>query len=389
MAVIILNLEDFRPQKTWLFTTQNFFINMSSRSRSKSPARKTRANPVSPVASPVAAKAAPATAHAANHQPEVQLGIALVVLVAVWSRCEDGQLSLSGFAGRCNDGFPFKVPDVPVFKDLVHRVFGASMNFVLTLHVLNTISSNRCGKGYWLNNFASTLVATFAGVIAPAVLKGGDTIKTIFADHEMHHDTITLFRFFMIWYLVNYDIVGCPVEFGIWKKVSSFGGDALKILLGFGSSMYTSALVGAAVGGAHAMFSTAWFQAIVAGVVVGSAGSFFPLSKGFSLSKTVGSSNALAASFFIASDGFNMIDVAINAVLSLVKDLTTVRIDYNLNFGQTINSTITGPFGGVSNFVISVIALNYLFGGMIPMELKKGFDAFGLMDKVLAAFQLD
>ena len=361
---------------------------MSARSRSKSPARKTRAHPVSPAASPATTKSVPIQATASPLGPEVQLGLAVAVIVSVWSQCNGGEFSLSGFATRCGDGFIFDVPTLPFVGPLIHMVTGTSMNFVLTLHVLNTISSNRHGKGYWLNNFASCLVATFVGEIAPAVLAGsGNTINLIFTDHV----GMSLFRFFMIWYVLNYDIPACPVEFDVWGKFSNLGGDALKILLGFGSAMFTSALVGRAVNGAHAEFSQEWFQAIVAGVIVGTAGSFFPLSKGFSLQKSVAASNALAASFFIASNGFAHLDFVIHSVLGFLSAVTfgvSDVIKYDQAFGAAINNFVTGYFGSVSNFVITVVAVNYLFGSMIPMDLKKGFDAFGLMDKLLALFQL-
>jgi hypothetical protein len=264
------------------------------------------------------------------------------------------------------------------------------MNFILTLHVLNSITSSVKGVGGWLNSFTSTIVATFAGVIAPAVLGGGSTLGAIFADP---HSTMSLTRFFATWYILNYDIPGCPVNFGLWNKFASICGEPLNILLNFGTAMFSLNLVVAASGaaGAHAMLSAGWFGAIAAAVVAGTAHSFFPLNKGFSLKSSAAGTEAFAVAFFIASNGFAVIDWAITYALSLVGDLTlgNVNIDYSQAFGSKINDAVTGPFGGVVGFVVTVTALNHLVGHLIPVETGKGFDLFGVVGKVFKAVQLE
>jgi hypothetical protein len=362
---------------------------MSSRSRSKSPARKTRGNVaagvVSPVAAPPKSPAAAAAPASADLDPNVATGIAVAVLVGAWSQCQGGELSLGGFATRLGDGFNVAVPEVPVpvVGGLVDAVFGKTFNLVATLHVLNSITSNRGGKGGWLHNFATCLLATFAGVIVPAILAGGNPLTTIFADQP----SFTVTRFFVLWYILNYDIPGCPVNFGLWQKVSDLAGEPLQILLNFGSAVFNANLVITAAGaaGAHAVLSTGWFNAVVAAVVTGSAANFFPFNKAF----TIPSGNDdFAKAFFIASNGFAFVDFFIKTVLGLVAALTTVEIAYTQDFGAQANDLICGPFGGVAAFVGTVATLNLLFGAMIPIETGKGFDMFGVVGKIMDAAQL-
>lgn len=198
---------------------------------------------------------------------------------------------------------------------------------------------------------------------------------------------MSLTRFFVLWYFLNYDIPGCPVNFGLWSKIAGIGGAPLQNLLNFASAMFTTNLIVAAAGDAVAPLSTAWFAAIAGAVVVGSAGDFFPLSKGFSLAS---SGNAFNIAFFLASGGFGFLDFLIHTALETVSavSLGHVTIAYEQKFGAFINETVTGPFGGAAQFVVVVSALNLLVGHMIPLDLKPGFDVFGIVGKVVALFQL-
>ena len=139
---------------------------MPPRSRSSSPARATRSR-TPKRAAPKAAAAAPA----ADDADSTQLGIAVLVLVAVWFRASDGQLSLDGFAAQCASGFTFTFPEVPVaaVQTFIAKHVGTGMNFVMFTHALNTVVDNKGGRGYWLDNFAQVSIAAFAGIILPKV----------------------------------------------------------------------------------------------------------------------------------------------------------------------------------------------------------------------------
>jgi hypothetical protein len=345
-----------------------------ARAVSKSPARGRRGAP-----------AAAEPADAAGGDDQTQLAIAVVVLVAVWFHGTDGNLSLTTFASSAKEGFNFDVPN-PLKADLWTRVFGSSCNFVLTLHALNTIKNTAGTSGYWLNNFAQTVIAAFAGVIAPAVLKGGNTLEAVFADPSTH---LSMFSFFSLWYVVNYNIPGCPAELNVWGTISNVGGEALNILLGFGTAMFTTNLVIAASSQAD-LFTSAWFVAVSSAIIAATAGSFFPLSKGFKLGNSDEAANAFAIAFFIGGNGFQVVDTVTNAIIDLAEDATLDAVDvpFNMELGAKLNTLVCDPFGGVGAFVVTVVALNHLFGDAVPMATRQGFDVFGVMDKVLNLIQL-
>jgi len=269
---------------------------------------------------------------------------------------------------------------VPVVSCLV----GTSINLVLALHLLNTITTNG-GSGNWLNNLAQTAVAAFGGVIVPAILAGGNPVEAIFSDQA----GCAFKSFAILWYIINYDIPACPVKFNLWAKVADAGGEALNLLLTFGTLMFTTSLTVAAVSGPQALLSSAWFAAIATGVVAGNAGSFFPLNKGF----TLPNNDALAISFTIASGGLGHVaDAIVNKSICLLNACTFKVLDSTLQldckYGGMADDLVTSPFGGLANFVVVVVALNYFFGEMSGLNLRNGFDAFGLVDKLLELFQL-
>lgn len=368
---------------------------MAARSRSKSPARATRSKtPTRAAAAKAVATKAVAKAVEIEHDPNVQLAIAVAVLVAVWSQTNggDGSPNLPGFAAAAAGGFQFNYPSqiasIPIVGTLFARYFGGACNLVLALHVLNTVSSNATRSGYWLNNFAQVSIAAFAGLILPAVLGGKNMIDAVFDNHGMEASS-----FFLVWYVVNYDIPFCPAPMGIWSTISDVGGDALQILLALGSTLFTTNIVIGASGGAQELFSSAWGVALITGVVTGTAGSFFPLNKGFKLAKSDEATNAFNISFFLASNGFAFLDSMVNLALSLVKDCTMGKVDLGDNYadiavGAKVNGFVEQVFGSLAAFVVTVVVLNQLFGHLVPMDTGKGFDVFNLMGHVMTFFNL-
>ena len=98
----------------------------------------------------------------------------------------------------------------------------------------------------------------------------------------------------------------------------------------------------------------------------------------------------MAIAFFLSSGGFGFVDTMVNLAVSLVGDFTfgVLVIPFNCGFGAQVNDAVTGPFGGNNGFVITVVALNYLFGHLVPMATGKGFDVFNILGHVLELFQL-
>jgi len=241
------------------------------------------------------------------------------------------------------------------------------------------------------------VIAGFAGVILPAIMSGGNMVNAIFANPGTN---FSLTSFFFAWYLMNHDIPFCPVEFDLWGKVTGFGGHALDVLLGFGSNVFTTNLIVAAVGtSAGACFTTSWFQAIAMGIITGTAASFFPFNKGVKFAVSDEATHAMASSIFIASDGFAIIDFFTGVVLWFVKTYTMNVVDLTGNatittIGAEINKAILPHFGGAAAFVVTMSALNYLFGDLLSesfeqINLKPGFDGFGILSFVLGKCQLE
>lgn len=282
---------------------------------------------------------------------------------------------------------PVKFPDMGPVNGIFRFFFGAGCNFIMLMHVLNTLSDNASTSGYWYNNFAQALVACFGANILQKVLNGGNMVTAIFSDPPS--DDMSLFGFFLVWYVINYDIPACPHKFGIWEKISDLGGEALENLLAYGSVMWVTNIVIKAVGEPRVAFSTGWFQAIALGVVYGTAGSFFPLNKGFKLSKSVEASHAFSIAVFLASNGFAIIDVFLNAGFKFIAEFTfNAVVIPSVTFGADVNKYVCEPFGGLAAFVIIVTSLNHFFGEYLPIKSKRGFDAFGCTEKTLAKFQL-
>merc|ERR1711871_1203879 len=135
-------------------------------------------------------------------------------------------------------------------------------------------------------------------------------------------------------------------------------------------------------------------QAVVMGLVVGSASSFFPLNKGFKLAENAGT---FAVVVFIASNGFAGLDdlgakgvalidvftgVAKFSVADLIKGTPIVGIC------DRVGGFVVAKFGGNAGFVVSVPVLNRLFGKYSPVPLGEGFDVFGVTQQVLERFKL-
>jgi len=281
------------------------------------------------------------------------------------------------------------------------------MNLVATLHLVNTIVTNRNSGGFWLQNFATTLLAGYAVTIVPAILAGTSPVTAIFSDDI--GSGVDLKTFFVIWYLINYGVG--PINYELWEKFTGIihVGGALQVLMSFASLMYVSKAVGGAVGGPQTMFTQAWFRAVAGGLVAAGANGFFPLSKGFSLEKNA----AFAPVFFLASNGFASIDSVVGIVLSYVDPIVhdvyegpdgkggvTAFYTQNIEVGAKLNGFVTngvGPVGGfgdhLGSFVIGMIAINFLFGSvvrpLIPVDTNDGFDVFGFVAKFTALIQLN
>jgi hypothetical protein len=327
-----------------------------------------------------AAKKAPAAS--AGLDDNAHLGIAIAVLLAIWYK-GGGEMSLTGFTKATNEGFDFTFPlDALPGSDHITNIIGKSCNFVFLLHVLNSLSSSR-GNGYYLQTFTNALFATFAGVIVPKLLTGTAIADAIFANPDA---SFSYASFFFMWYAINYEIPFCPHKFDAWNKFADFGGHALELLLGFGTLIFTTNLVIAATGGAQTTLTLGWFRACTMGIIAGTASEFFPFNKGIKFVKSDAHSHAAAVSFFIASNGFAVLDFTVG----LVSTPFGVAIPA---FGAQINDALFGLFGGITGFVLFLTTVNYFFGHLIaehsPVPTKSGFDIFGLVEKFFALAQLE
>jgi hypothetical protein len=322
-----------------------------------------------------AAKKAPAAS--AGLDDNAHLGIAIAVLLAIWA--QGGEMSLTGFTAAAAKGFNFTFPAI---SEHVTNIIGTSCNFVFLLHVLNSLSSNR-GNGYYLQKFTNALFATFAGVIVPKLLTGTSIANAIFSDPS---PSFSYASFFFMWYIVNYEIPFCPHNFDAWNKFAGFGGHALELLLGFGTLIFTTNLIIAATGKAQTVLTLGWFRACTMGIIAGTASEFFPFNKGIKFVKSDAHSHAAAVSFFIASNGFAVLDFTVGLVS------TPFGVDIPA-FGAQINDALFGLFGGITGFVLFLTIVNYFFGHMIadhsPVPIKSGFDVFGLVEKFFALAQLE
>jgi len=337
---------------------------------------------------------------------QVQLGIAVAALGVVWYFSgAEAMPSLSNFATRLGEGFDFKLPlekaeSIPVVGTVVAATLGAKMNFVKTLHGFNTIVNTRGSDGFWLQNFANTLLAGYAVTIVPAILKGGSPVAEIFSA-----DTgFTGIWFFAIWYLLNNNV--CPVNSDLWDTVADLGGAALKTLMGFASLIFVSQAVGGAVGEPPKdMFSNEWLAAVACGLVAANANNYFPFNKGFALQNGA----AFAPVFWLASDGFAAVDSVAALVLGvfdhLIKDVYVLAASDDKAAdgfagryagyapGAAANGVVAGIFGHhLGAFVLTLIALNFLVGGLIrphlPVATNDGFDVFGVVGKFAGFLKL-
>jgi hypothetical protein len=344
--------------------------------RSRTPSRK-------------AAKPAASAVAAADNDFYIAVGILAVV---AWRA---GVTDLASFGAKATNGFQVAIPDVPVVGSIINHFVGNSVNVVLTLHVLNCVANGPSG-GYWLNDFVQTLLQAFVAMILPAVLNGGNFVTAIVSDQTFGTGAVSVFEVFVAWYIIRTPawIPLCPAEVDVWGKITASPiGGALEILMGLSTDILTLVLTINAVGGAHALFSTAWWQAVVMGLVVGSASSFFPLNKGFKLAENAGT---FAVVVFIASNGFAgldalgakgvaLIDVFFVDKFSVAKLIADTPI---VGICNKVGGFVVAKFGGNAGFVVSVTVLNRLFGKYSPVPLGEGFDVFGVTQQVLERFKL-
>jgi hypothetical protein len=341
--------------------------------RSKSPApRKSK-------------KAAPKKA-AAPANEHVPLAATVLVLLIVWYFSSSADAiqkdPLKAFSSSASAGFELKdtIASIPVVGGIKVAILGTATNFVLLMHLLNTIDSNNNG-GFWLNAFAQFIIAAYGGKIVIDILNGEDIAGAIF--------TASIPNAFFIWYLVTKEIPFCPADFGVWGKIKAFGGEALQNLLELGTDLYTTKFVIDAVGGSTSLFSAGWFKAIAMGAIAGTAGNFFPFNKGVKFAKSEAMTNALAVSLFLASDGFLFIDNFASLILGQVG----VALPFAL--GKFLNDNLVANVAGSNaGFVVSVTVFNFLFGDILAgiitqVPMQKGFDMFGVVGRLFAFAQLD
>jgi len=341
---------------------------------------------------PSRARARPAKAKTADAEQDFYIAVGLLAAFAWLAGVRDP----AGFGAKAADGFNVDVPDVPYVGSIINHFVGSSVNVVLSLHVLNCVS-NGPSTGYWLNDFVQTLLQAFVAMILPAVLNGANFVNAIVSDQSFGSGAVTVFEVFVAWYIIRTPawIPFCPVEADVWGKIkaSPIGG-ALDILMDLSTDILTLALTVNAVGGAHALFSTAWFQAVVMGMVVGSASSFFPLNKGFALANNA---NTFAVVVFVASGGFAGLDALGVKGLELI-DVFTAPVNFSVasivartpvaGICVKLTSLVVGFFGGNAGFVMSVSVLNRLFGKFSPVPLGDGFDVFGVTQRILDELKL-
>merc|ERR1711865_501523 len=135
--------------------------------------------------------------------------------------------------------------------------------------------------------------------------------------------------------------------------------------------------------GAATMFSQGWFRGIAMGCIAGTASSFFPFNKGVKFVKSAALSNALAVSFFVASDGFKVIDYFVGELLTVVGQKSPFTLGDFLTT-QLVNRVSSST----AEFVIVVTVFNFgdilegLIGDLIAqvpvlnLKMGKGFDMF-------------
>merc|ERR1712070_535380 len=114
------------------------------------------------------------------------------------------------------------------------------------------------------------------------------------------------------------------------------------------------------------------------GAIAGTASSFFPFNKGVKFTKSEDLTNALAVSFFIASNGFEVIDYFTKAIIT---DITGIEI---FTVGASLNSFVNGYFVDAAGFVVVATIFNTLFGDLVCKltgfrNMNGGFDMFGIV----------
>jgi len=159
----------------------------------------------------------------------------------------------------------------------VHAGFW-NYSWLFTLHALN-ISQNADGS-YWLNSFLNTFSAVFACNIAAEVFFGAGISAAITASAT----TANIAAVFILWFLTNND---WTAQYWGMVKDSPVGG-ALDIVLSTATVATVAAATTAAFGSVAAGSATDVFGyfaialPVFKATVVGSAGNFLPLDKGFS-----------------------------------------------------------------------------------------------------------
>ena len=338
----------------------------------------------SPAPRKAAAKAAPAP-DAADYGT---LAITVVAVLGVWyfSGAKFEGNIVKDFSNHASLGFKVEYPSfiqdilgsIPVLGTIIQNWIGTGFNFVLLMHCINTIRSE--SSGYWLNSFTQCVIATYAGKIVIEIMKGTSMADAIFSD-----DVPNLF---FLWYVINKDIPFCPVNLNIWGQIEELGGEPLQDLLDLGSELFSTGLIIQAVGAATTVFSGAWFKSIAMGAIAGTASNFFPFNKGVKFARSEALSNAVAVSFFVASDGFKVIDYF---VTEFITNTTALK---NPEIGSWLNENLVNSVGsGAADFVVLITIVNLLFGhilrDLIPCPaMKKGFDMFGIVDFVFEKAQM-
>ena len=119
-------------------------------------------------------------------------------------------------------------------------------------------------------------------------------------------------------------------------------------------------------------------RCVFLGCVAGSAGNFWPASKGITFENTAAHANAFAVSAFVAGNGFALLDTVVAFIVSQVPSVADKVPAFTV--GATINGYLPMT---PSQFVIVVTLVNMIVVPHIPgLTLKPGFDVFGAVGKI-------
>jgi hypothetical protein len=230
------------------------------------------------------------------------------------------------------------------------------------LHALNT--AQNADNSYWLNSFINTFVATFACALVQGIFFGNGIASTIASVAT----TANIALVFICWFITNNDhtakywgmVTGSPI------------GSALSHVLST-ATLVTIAQAATAAGGATEKGDITNFMGYFAiampvfkATVVGSAGNFLPLDKGFSFEGGLdeAAERAFATAFFMGVAGYTgFFDVA-NPIAEFFGATTTYAANFVVlatvlaNFTYVVCPALTSPLAAIQDKIFDITALN-------------------------------